>query len=422
VSGVGAHDPYRALRVPACRRYLAGNVLGTIGFQMQGVAVGWELYERTRSPLALGLVGLVQVLPVILFFLPVGHLVDRYDRRRVLITAQAVLVLAAGGLAAVSAAHAPVSLIYGCLFLSGTARAVIGPAKSALLPEIVPLEAFQSAVAWNSGSWQTAQVIGPAAGGALLALTRAPHQVYLAHAALALVFVLLLLAVRSKSEPRAPELASLDSLLEGARYVFRTRILIAAITLDLFAVLFGGAVALLPVYARDILHVGPAGLGWLLAAQSVGAVITTIVLAHLPPFRRAGPALLRAVVLFGVATIVFGVSRWFPLSLAALATAGAADSVSVVIRNTLAQLRTPDALRGRVSAFNSLFIGTSNELGYFESGAVAALVGPVASVVGGGVGTLIVVAATAAAWPEVRRLGKLEEGAMTQGRKDAKSG
>jgi hypothetical protein len=173
-------------------------------------------------------------------------------------------------------------------------------------------------------------------------------------------------------------------------------------------VLFGGAVALLPVYARDILHVGPAGLGWLLAAQSVGAVITTIVLAHRPPFRRAGPALLRAVVLFGVATIAFGLSRWFLLSLVALATAGAADSVSVVIRNTLAQLRTPDALRGRVSAFNSLFIGTSNELGNFESGAVAALVGPVASVVSGGVGTLIVVAATAAAWPEVRRLGRIE--------------
>jgi MFS family permease len=413
VSGEAFHDPYRALRVPAYRRYLAGNVLGTIGFQMQGVAVGWELYERTHSPLALGLVGLVQVLPVMLFFLPVGHLVDRYDRRRVLIVSQSVLVLAALGLAAVSAAHASVPLMYACLFLSGTSRAVIGPAKSALLPEIVPLEAFQSAVAWSSGSWQTAQVLGPAAGGALLALTKAPDLVYLAHAALALAFVLLLFGVRSKSEPRALEPASLGSLLEGARYVFRTRILIAAITLDLFAVLFGGAVALLPIYAKDILHVGPAGLGWLLASQSIGAVTTTIVLAHLPPFRRAGPTLLRAVVLFGVATIVFGLSRWFPLSLAALATAGAADSVSVVIRSTLAQLRTPDVLRGRVSAFNSLFIGTSNELGNFESGAVAALVGPVASVVAGGVGTLVVVATAAAVWPEVRRLGRLEEGSKT---------
>ncbi|HEV8357078.1 MAG TPA: MFS transporter [Gemmatimonadales bacterium] len=404
------HDPYRALRFPSCRRYLTGNVLGTFGYQMQGVAVGWELYDRTHSALALGLVGLVQVTPVILFFLPVGHLVDRYDRRRVLIGAQTVLALTALGLAVSSTRHGSLTLMYACLFVGGTARAVTGPARSALLAEIVPQDAFQSAVAWSSGSWQTAQVLGPASGGALLALTRSPALVYLAHAALGLGFVALLALVRPRSAPRPIEAASLGSLLEGARYVFRTRILLAAITLDLFAVLFGGAVALLPVYTKDILHVGPGGLGWLLAAESVGAVITTVVLAHLPPFRRAGPALLRAVVVFGLATIGFGVSRWYPLSLAALALAGAADSVSVVIRNTLAQLRTPDGLRGRVSAVNSLFIGTSNELGYFESGAVAALMGPVASVVAGGIGTILVVAAVAARWPEVRRLGRLEEG------------
>ena len=409
MSGAGPHDPYRALRLPAFRRYLTGNLLATLGFQMQGVAVGWELYERTHSALALGLVGLAQVTPLMLFFLPVGHLVDRYDRRRVLLVAQSVLALAATGLALVSVRRASVPLMYGCLFLSGTARAVISPAKLALLPEIVPLEAYQSAVAWNTGGWQSAQVLGPAAGGALLGLTRMPGLVYLVHAALAMSFVGLLVGIRPRSARRPVVAVSLDSLLEGARYVWRTRILLAALTLDLFAVLFGGAVALLPVYAKDILHVGPAGLGWLLAAESVGAFTTTIVIAHLPPFERAGPVLLRAVALFGAATIVFGLSRWFPLSLAALAAAGAADSVSVVVRNALAQLRTPDALRGRVSAVNSLFVGTSNELGYFESGAVAAMVGPVLSVVTGGIGTLVVVAAVAGAWPEVRRLGRLEE-------------
>ena len=409
MSGPAPHDPYRALRERGFRRYLTGNLIGTIGFQMQGVAVGWELYERTRSAFALGIVGLVQVVPIILLFLPVGHLLDRYHRRTMLIVALVGLALAAAGLAVVSVTHAPVPLFYCFLFLSGTARALLGPAKSALLPEIVGIDAFQSAVAWNSGGWQMAEVIGPAIGGLLLGLTHSPSLVYLTHAVLALAFVALVAGVPTSGEVRPRVVATLDSLLEGARYVLRTRILIAAITLDLFAVLFGGAVALLPIYAKDILRVGPAGLGGLLAAQAIGAVTTTLVLAHLRPFRRAGPTLLRAVALFGIAMIVFGLSRDYLLSLLALAVAGAADSVSVVIRMTLAQLGTPNALRGRVSAVNSLFIGTSNQLGEFESGAVAGLVGPVASVVAGGVGTLVVVGAVAAAWPEVRRLGRLEE-------------
>jgi MFS family permease len=409
VSGSTPHDPYQALRVPGFRRYLTGHLLGTFGFQMQGVAVGWELYERTRSALALGLVGLAQVVPIILFFLPAGHLVDRFDRRRVLMVALGGMALGAAGLAAVSFRQGPVPLIYAFLFLTGTARAVYGPARSALLPEIVPLGSFQSAVAWSTGGWQTAEVLGPAAGGALLALTGNPALIYLGHAALSLVFVGLLFGVRLEAPVRPVMRASLDSLLDGARYVMRSRILLAAITLDLFAVLFGGAVALFPVYAKDILHVGPAGLGWLLAAQAIGAVVTTLALAHRPPLRRAGPALIRAVAVFGLATIVFGLSRSFVLSLAALAVAGAADSVSVVIRHTLAQLGTPNELRGRVSAVNSLFIGTSNELGHFESGALASLVGPVAAVVAGGVGTLVVVGAAAKKWPELGRMGEIEK-------------
>ncbi len=409
MSGATRHDPYRSLREPGFRRYLTGNVLGTFGLQMQAVAVGWELYERTHSALALGLVGLVQVAPIMLFFLPVGHVVDRYDRRKVLMTAQAALAAGGLGLAAVSRFHGSVPLMYVFLGLSGTARAFVGPSKSSLLPEIIPLETFQNAVAWNSGGWQIAEVVGPAAGGALLALTRDPALVYLSHATLALGFLGLVAGVSPRAKHRPGPAASLDSLLEGARYVWRTRILLAAITLDLFAVLLGGAVALLPVYAKDILHVGPAGLGWLLAAQAMGAVATTLVLAHRPPLRHAGPALLRAVALFGVAIITFGISRSYLLSFAALAVAGAADSVSVVIRSTLAQLGTPRELRGRVSAVNSLFVGTSNELGYFESGAVASLFGPVISVVSGGIGTLLVVGLVAAGWPEVRRLGRLED-------------
>ena len=401
------HDPYLALRGNAFRRYLIGNALGTIGLQMQTVAVGWELYERTHSALALGLTGLVQFLPLLLFFLPVGHLVDRFDRRRIVMAALLGIALAATGLALVSSLQAPVPITYALLFLSGAARAVLGPSKSALLPAIAPPGAFESAVAWNSGTWQMAAVVGPAVGGGMLAWTGSPALVYAAHAMLEVAFFLLLAGVSSPGVSRVVPVASLSSLLEGIRYVRRTRILLAAITLDLFAVLFGGAVALLPVYAKDILHVGPGGLGWLLAADSIGAVTTTLVLAHLPPLTRAGPALLRAVAVFGLAIIVFGLSRTYLLSFVALLVAGGSDSVSVVIRNILAQLGTPDELRGRVSAINSLFIGTSNELGNFESGAVAAIAGPVVSVVAGGIGTLLAVGLVALKWPEVRRLTSL---------------
>ena len=409
MSGPAPHDPYRALKVPGFRRYLTGNLLATMGFQMQGVAVGWELYERTHSALALGLVGLVQIIPMVLLFLPVGHLVDRYDRRKVVMVALTGLALAALGLAAVSRMNGPIPLVYAFLFLSGIARSLLGPAKSALMPDVVRLDSFQNAVAWNSGGWNMASMVGPALGGALLAATHSPMIVYLTHAALELSFVALLAGVTVYGERQPAGTATLDSLLEGARYVLRTRILLAAITLDLFAVLFGGAVALLPVYAKDILHVGPAGLGGLLAAEAIGAVATALVMAHLPPLQRAGPALVKAVVMFGLATIAFGLSKNYVLSLAALGVAGSADSVSVVIRNTLAQLGTPNHLRGRVSAVNSLFIGTSNQLGEFESGALAALVGPVASVVAGGVATVAVVGIVAMKWPEVRRMGRLEE-------------
>ena len=255
MSGPPEHDPYQALGPSGFRRFVTGHVVAIIGFQMQGVAVGWELYERTHSALALGLVGLGQVIPMILFSLPAGHLVDRFDRRGVLLASLAGIALAAVGLAAFSATEGPVPVYYALLFLSGAARAVFGPAKSALLPEMVPLPSFQSALAWSSGGWQVAAVLGPAIGGGLLTVTGTPALVYLSHALLALVFVALMWGVRSPTQVRLVAAPTLDSLWDGARYVIRSKILLAAITLDLFAVLLGGAVALLPVYAKDILHV-----------------------------------------------------------------------------------------------------------------------------------------------------------------------
>lgn len=405
--GARAHDPYAAFRQPNFRFYVSGNIIATIGQQMQTVAVGWELYERTGSALALGGVGLVQVLPIVLLTLPAGHVADRYSRRRVLMLSQLLFIVSSLGLAAVSYRHGHLALFYLFLFLTGTARAFQGPAKGSLLPQIVEPERFGNAVTWNSVGWQLAAVLGPALGGAVIGLTHHAAPVYLIDAVMAFVFFGLLLPITPLADT-AGSPPPLRDLLGGVEFIRRTPVLLAAITLDLFAVLLGGAVTLLPIFAKDILHVGPTGLGWLLAAQSIGAVLMALVLAH-RPFRRAGPALLRAVIGFGLATIIFGLSRNFFLSFAMLMLLGALDGISVIIRSTLVQVRTPDFLRGRVAAINSLFIGTSNELGGFESGLVASLIGPVASVVVGGIGTIAVVLIVERAWPSIRALGRLEE-------------
>ncbi len=404
--GPRAHDPYAAFRSSNFQFYLSGNVIATIGQQMQTVAVGWELYERTGSALALGGVGLVQVLPIILLTLPAGHVADRYSRRLVLMVSQVLFVLSSIGLAMVSFYHGPLPIFYLFLFLTGTARAFQGPAKGALLPQIVESSRFSNAVTWNSVGWQLAAVLGPALGGAVIGITRHATPVYAIDAVTALIFLCVLLPVRPLAAGGGNPPGFRD-LLGGITFIRQTPVLLAAITLDLFAVLLGGAVTLLPIFAKDILHVGPSGLGWLLAAQSIGAVIMAILLAH-RPFRRAGPALLRAVIGFGVATIIFGFSRNFYLSFVMLVALGALDGVSVIIRSTLVQVRTPDYLRGRVAAINSLFIGTSNEMGGFESGALASLIGPVASVVVGGLGTIVVVGVVARLWPEMSRLKTLD--------------
>jgi MFS family permease len=383
-------------------------VLATVGLEVQAVAVGWELYQRTESPLALGLTGLAQFLPVLLLALPAGQVADHFSRKAVLQVAQGVMALTFLGLAALSYWQGPVALVFVCLVLSGCCRAFTMPARTSLLPQVVPIEVLANAVTWNSSGFQLANVAGPALGGLVIALTGQAVAAYLLAAACAVGCVLVLIPVRPRVPARQPLSRSLESLLAGVRFVWHSELLLAAITLDLFAVLLGGAVALLPVYARDILGVGAEGLGWLRAAPAVGALLMAALLAHRPPMRRAGPTLLVAVAGFGAATVVFGLSRHVTLSFAMLLLIGALDNISVVVRGTLMQVLTPDDMRGRVAAVNSVFISSSNELGAFESGLTAHLFGPVISVVAGGIGTILVVVAVMLRWPNLLGLRELQ--------------
>lgn len=403
------HDPYAALRFRDFRLLALGSFIGTLGEQMLAVAIGWEIYVRTHAALALGIVGLVQVLPVFLLSLPAGHAADRFDRKRIVIVTEVLLCLTSGGLALLSAIDGPVPLIYLCLLFIGVGVAFNSPASSAMIPEVVPTEAFVNAASWSSSAGDLATVIGPALGGILIAIWGSAFSVYVLNAAASLIFVALLVAIHGRAAVRPREAASLRSLLAGLSFLRRTRIILAAITLDLFAVLLGGAVTLLPIFALDILHVGATGLGVMRTAPAIGAVLMALAQTRLPPFRKAGHALLWAVAGFGVATIVFGLSRSFAVSVLALAALGACDNVSVIIRHTLLLTRVPDAMRGRIAAVDNIFVGGSNELGGFESGVVAALIGPVLAVVTGGLGTLVVVGAIALIWPELRGLGRLSD-------------
>jgi MFS family permease len=402
------HDPYAALRHRDYRCLLAGSVLASLAAQMQSTAVGWELYARTRDALLLGLVGLVQFLPVFFLALPAGHAADRHSRKGLYVGAQALMTAAALGLALLSFFQGPLALIYVCLLLTGISRAFSAPARWALVPQVVPDSALGNAITWNSSGWQVASVVGPALAGLVMAAAAGRiFVVYLLAALSLMVCVALFLTIRPRAVQRRREELSLRSLLAGVRFVRSTKVILAILTLDLFAVLFGGAMALLPIYADDILHVGEIGFGLLRAAPSIGALLMAVVLAHLPPMRRTGPTLLAAVAGFGVAWIVFGVSHNVILSFAMLALTGALDNISVVVRGTVVQVLTPDAMRGRVSAVNTIFIESSNQLGDFESGVTARLFGPAASVVFGGIGTILVVLAVVLRWPQVLRLGPL---------------
>lgn len=401
-------DPYAALRVRDYRFYAAGSILGTVGGQAQGVAVGWELYNRTHSAMALGYVGLVQFLPALLLVLPAGHLADRFDRRAIIMATTAVSALSSLGLAALSLSHGPILWMYALLFLSSCLGTLGNPSRRALMPSIVPEEVFANAVTWNSTGMQLASIAGPALGGLLIAATHGAAAAFAAAVVSACINLTFTALLHIRQQVRAAEPVTIQTVLAGAHFVFSTRIILAAITMDMFAVLLGGATTLLPVYAKDILRVGPDRLGLLMAAQSAGALVMAVSLAHSKPMKRAGRTLLWSVAGFGMATVVFGFSQSFWLSWAMLFCTGACDNISVVVRHTLVQLRTPDALRGRVSAVNSLFIGTSNQLGGFESGLVASLFSPVVSVVAGGIGTILVVLGVAAKWPELRELKRLK--------------
>jgi len=402
------HDPYAALRFRDFRLLLAGRFITTLGNQMLSVAIGWELWLRTHNALALGLVGLVQVVPVILLSLPAGHVADQYNRKRLVLITQLMLACCSLGLAWLSFVQGPLLLVYVCLLGIGMARAFNDPASSTLLPQTIPPNIFTSAAMWSSSSWQMASIVGPALAGFVVALFNNVTVIYVFDALAGITFLVLVSLIKGRELALSRKATTRESLLEGVQFIRKTKIILAAITLDMFAVLLGGAVTLLPVYATDILKVGPQGLGLMRAAPSIGALLVIVMLTHLPPFKNAGRTLLLAVAGFGLATIVFGLSTDFWLSMLMLIILGGLDNISVVIRGTLILTRTPDEMRGRISAVNSIFIGASNELGGFESGLTAAFMGPILSVVAGGIGTILVVLAIARIWPEMRDLKTLD--------------
>ncbi len=402
-------SPYAVLRNWDFLFYLTGRFVASFGQQMLTVAVGWELYERTHSTLKLGLVGLTAFIPMVLMTIPAGHVADTRERKKVIVWMQAVMACTSLGLAWVSWQQAPIIWIYVFLSIAGVARTFLWSSSASFLPQLVGRAEFPLAVTWSSSTFQFSSVTGPAAGGAIIALTHKALDVYIFTSIAAVICLIMIGLVKTHSKPPPREPISLDMLLGGFHFVFSHRIILAAITLDLFAVLFGGATALLPVYAKekDLLGVGPQGLGLLQAALPVGSMICAMIMAHRAPMQKAGRSLMWAVIVFGLATIGFGFSRSFPLSLVMLFICGFADNISVIVRHTLVQLLTPDAMRGRVSSVNNLFIGTSNELGGFESGAVASRFGPVFSVVSGGIATIVVVLAVMGFWPELARFGQL---------------
>ena len=437
-----AHDPYAAFRFGDSSLFTAGNLLSITGRLMLAVAVEWEIYGLTHSATALGLVGLAIAVPVVTLSLPAGHLADRFSRKHIILVSQIFSAVTSLALALVSWKHlsipqiaplrqgnhvlaavaaiferhypmfhfddASVPLIYLLLLIGASARTFSWAARSSFFPTLVPRDAFANAVTWNNSVFQIGSVVGPALSGFLVAYIGFAF-VYLLDALCSFSFFLLVLLIRRSTQKREQSDGSTwTSLMAGLRFVFSTKVILATITLDLFAVLLGGATALMPIFADQILHCGPVGLGWMRAMPAVGAFGIALAVAHLPPMKHAGRTLLWCVMGFGIATILFGLSKVFWLSLGLLFLMGAFDSVSVIIRGSIVQLVTPDEMRGRVSSVNNIFIGTSNEFGALESGLTAALFGPVISVVAGGIGTILVVLAVALRWPETRKIGALD--------------
>ncbi|MGH9747782.1 MAG: MFS transporter [Candidatus Acidiferrales bacterium] len=397
-----------AFEYPGFGLFLAARWLIIAGVEMQSVAVGWRIYEISHRNMDLGFVGLAQFLPGVLLFLVSGHTADRFPRR-------SILFVCYFGYASCSALLLFFSLrgvhlvywIYATMVLLGIVRSFNGPASRAIVPQLVPEEHLQNAFAWGGGSFQSATILGPSIGGIIYAITKGPIAVYTTALILSVAAILMMLGVHVIAKPRAREPVSMETILAGLRYVWRKKIILGSISLDLFAVLLGGAVALLPAYASDILHTGPWGLGLLRCSQGIGAGVMAIFLAYRPLRRRTGATLFWCVAGFGVFTILFGISRNLYLSMAALILAGASDMVSMIIRAVLVQVATPDEMRGRVNAVDMVFIGASNQLGEAESGFTGQWLGTVPAVVLGGIGTLVVTALWAWGFPELRKADRL---------------
>ena len=401
-------DRYAAFRHSAFSRYWTARFLATFSTQIVSVAVGWQIYDLTRDPFDLGLVGIIQFAPSLLLVLVTGSVADRFGRR--LIMSIAAFLEAACALALVLLTIRGLDgtgEVFAILFVFGIARAFFAPASASLVANLVPAETFANAVAWNSSAWQTATIVGPVAGGLLYGLS--PEIAYGVATMFMLGSAVLVLLIPKPVQRTDAEKTSLQTIFAGFRYIWSEKIVLGAISLDLFAVLLSGAVALLPVYARDILELGPWGLGLLRAAPGIGAIGVAIWLTSHPVRDHAGLVMLFFVAMFGAFTIVFGVSTIPWLSILALAMLGATDMISVYIRETLIQLWTPDGLRGRVNAVNMVFIGASNELGAFRAGTFAALIGVVPAVVAGGAGTLLVAALWARWFPQLRNIRRVDQ-------------
>jgi MFS family permease len=400
-----SHDAYAAFRIADYRRYLSGWFAALIGTQIQGVAIGWEMYQRTGEALALGLVGLAQAAPTMVLALPAGYIADRFSRRKVVILSLVGMTITSICLAFLSYSEGSIAWMYALLVMDATFATIGRPARSAFLPQLVPREIYPNAVAWSTSMMQLGWVVGPAVGGVIIVWS--VPSAYVAAAAGSTIYALLLLSMSFRATGSAKAEAPMAALFGGLTFLKGNRLVLTLMSLDMFAVLLGGAVYLLPIYAEEILHVGPEGFGWLRAAPAMGAFCMALLIAHLPPMQKAGWNLLMAVGAFGVVTIVFGISNSFWPSFAMLFLTGLFDNVSMVIRHTLIQLSTPDAMRGRVSAVSGVFVSASNELGGLESGVVAHYFGPVFSVVSGGIGTIFVVLATGVLSPRLRRQGAL---------------
>jgi MFS family permease len=401
-------DARAAFRYPVFLKFQAARFFIVVATEMQAVAVGWQVYEITKRPLDLGLVGLAQFLPGILLFLVSGHVADRFNRRNLLILCDVGFATCFALLLAITLRGAvSIVAVFAVLVLLGVVRSFNGPVSRALLPHLVPPEHFAGAVAWASSIFQAATILGPILGGLIYAFARGPVAVYACAVAAAGVAIALALQLPAQEKERARPAANLSTVFDGFRYICREKLILGAISLDLFAVLLGGAVALLPVYAREVLNAGPWALGILRSAPGVGAGIMAIAIAHRPLKNHAGATMLWCVAGFGLCTVIFGASRSFAISLLALFLVGATDMVSVIVRATLIQVKTPDEMRGRVNAVDMIFIGASNELVQFESGITAQWFGTVPAVILGGIGAIVVTALWAWMFPQLRKVNEL---------------